>query len=186
MSSTFAQHKATETATFGAGCFWCIEAVFQEIHGVSDVKSGFTGGKVLHPSYKEVCSGTTGHAEVIQLTFDPNIVSYTDLLEVFFSVHNPTTLNRQGNDVGTQYRSVIFYHNTNQKTTAKQVIKTLDDSKVYSSKIVTTLQPETTFYLADTSHQDYYTNNAEQGYCALVIQPKVEKFRKVFKTLLKK
>ncbi|MBK9328955.1 MAG: peptide-methionine (S)-S-oxide reductase MsrA [Sphingobacteriales bacterium] len=175
-----------EIATFGGGCYWCMEAVFQRLEGVAKVESGFSGGQVKDPTYKEVCTGTTGHAEVIQLTFDTAKVSFTDLLKVFFTMHDPTTLNRQGNDIGTQYRSGIFYHNDAQKKASQEIIDALNQAHAYPDKIVTEVTPFDTFYKAEDYHQDYYNQNKTQGYCMYVIQPKIEKFEKVFKDRLKK
>lgn len=174
-----------ETATFGSGCFWCTEAIFQRIDGVVKVVSGYSGGKVKNPTYKEVCSGLTGHAEVTQLTYDPAKVSYEELLEVFWKTHDPTTLNRQGNDVGTQYRSVIFYHNAEQKALAEKYMKALDESGAYDAPLVTEISPLQDFYPAEDYHQNYYNLNGRQPYCTYVIQPKMEKFEKVFKDKLK-
>ena len=177
--------KNLEKATLGGGCFWCTEAVYLELKGVSDVKPGYSGGDVKNPSYKEVCTGTTGHAEVVQITFDPDVVSYSQILEVFFMTHDPTTLNRQGNDVGTQYRSVIFYHNEKQKEVAEKVIKLFKDEQVYDKPIVTEVAPFDTFYVAEDYHLNYYNRNKSQGYCQYIITPKLEKFRKIFKDQLK-
>lgn len=174
-----------DTATFGAGCFWCVEAIFQQIKGVKSVKSGYTGGHVKNPSYKEVCNGTTGHAEVAQIVFNPDSVSFTKLLEVFFQTHNPTTLNKQGADVGTQYRSAIFYHSQEQKETAEKVIEKLTSEKIFDKPIVTEISEIGDFYPAEDYHQNYYNNNSEQGYCRIVITPKLEKFKKVFSDLVK-
>ncbi|WP_167618362.1 peptide-methionine (S)-S-oxide reductase MsrA [Maribellus sediminis] len=174
-----------EKATLGGGCFWCTEAVYLELKGVVDVKPGYSGGDVKNPSYKEVCTGTTGHAEVVQITFDPEVVSYSEILEVFFMTHDPTTLNRQGNDVGTQYRSVIFYHNEKQKEVAEKVIKLFKDEQVYDKPIVTEVTPFDTFYVAEDYHLNYYNRNKSQGYCQYIITPKLEKFRKIFKDQLK-
>ena len=174
-----------EKATFGSGCFWCTEAIFENLNGVTSVVSGYAGGKVENPTYEEVCTGTTGHAEVTQITYDPNIISYDELLEVFWKTHDPTTLNRQGNDVGTQYRSVIFYHNKEQKELAEKYKAELDKSGAWDSPIVTEISPYTNFYSAEKYHQNYYENNPNQGYCAFVIAPKLEKFKKVFKDKLK-
>jgi len=174
-----------EKATFGAGCFWCVEAVFQQLRGVEDVVSGYSGGSVKNPSYREVTSGRTGHAEAIQLSYDPSVISYRELLEVFWSVHDPTTLNRQGADVGTQYRSAIFYHNPEQKKLAEEYRKKLDESGAFGDPIVTEITAFTAFYPAEDYHQEYYFNNPGQPYCRAVIQPKMEKFRKVFSEKLK-
>ena len=174
-----------DTATFAAGCFWCTEAIFQDLKGVEAVASGYSGGHVANPSYEEVCTGTTGHAEAVQVTYDPAIISYKDLLEVFFSVHDPTTLNRQGADIGTQYRSAIFYHNDEQKNLAEKYKKALDESGVYKNRIVTEITPYKNFYKAENYHQDYYEMHRSQPYCNLVITPKMEKFKKVFHDKLK-
>jgi len=175
-----------ELATFGNGCFWCTEAIFQQLEGVTKVDSGYAGGKGKDPTYKEVCTGTTGHAEVIRIAFDPNIITYNELLEVFFSTHDPTTLNRQGADVGTQYRSAIFYHNDAQKVAAEKMIAALMVEKVFETKIVTEITPINNYFAAENYHQDYYNNNKNQGYCRAVINPKLEKFKKKFKSKLKK
>jgi peptide-methionine (S)-S-oxide reductase len=177
--------EGMDTATFGAGCFWWIDAVFQELKGVQSVSSGYAGGFVKNPSYKEVCTGRTGHAEVAQIVFDPEVISFDDLLEVFWKTHDPTTLNRQGNDVGTQYRSSVFYHNDDQKKKAEYYKVKLDESGAYSNQIITTIEELTDFYVAEDSHQNYYNNNSSQPYCTFVIQPKVEKFRKAFADKLK-
>ena len=176
---------AVATATFGGGCFWCTEAVYAEIRGVKSVTSGYTGGRIPNPNYKQVCSGLTGHAEAVEIEYDPAIVPYEKLLEIFFATHDPTTLNRQGADVGTQYRSAIFYHDDKQKDIAKKVIATLNESKVFGSPIVTTLEKAKVFYPAEDYHQDYFANNGYQPYCQAVVAPKVAKVRKVFKELLK-
>jgi peptide-methionine (S)-S-oxide reductase len=180
-----ADGPAMAKATFGGGCFWCTEAVYAQIKGVESVVSGYTGGQVENPTYKQVCSGLTGHAEAVEITYDPAVVPYEKLLEIFFSTHDPTTLNRQGADVGTQYRSAIFYHDDEQKKIAQQVIIRLNAAKVFSSKIVTKLEPATVFYPAEDYHQDYFALNGFQPYCQAVIAPKVTKVRKVFKELLK-
>jgi len=169
---------ASETATIGGGCFWCTEAVYQELKGVTQIVSGYAGGSVLNPTYEQVCSGTTGHAEVVQLTFDPDQVSFRKILEIFFTVHDPTTLNRQGNDVGTQYRSVVFYHTPEQQDTAKHVIAEM--GSVWDAPLVTELSPLPVFYRAENYHQNYYRQHPDQGYCAFVVAPKVAKFRKMF------
>src|SRR6187431_1584769 len=174
-----------ETITLGGGCYWCVEAIYENLKGVKSVVSGFSGGKITNPSYEEVCSGTTGHAEVVQITFDKNVTNLDEIFKVFFTVHDPTTLNRQGADRGTQYRSVIFYSNEEQKTDAKSIIAELNNAKVYQNPIVTTLEPFTKFYKAEDYHQNYYANNKNQPYCQMVIQPKLEKFEKVFKDKLK-
>lgn len=175
----------TDTATFGAGCFWCVEAVYQQLEGVIKVTSGFAGGARENPTYDQVCSGATGHAEVCQIIYDPAKISFEDLLQVFWTVHDPTTLNRQGADVGTQYRSVIFYHNEEQKKKAEYYKEKLDKEQAFSSPVVTEISPYTKFYSAEKYHQDYYNNNKNQPYCSLVIEPKLEKFKKVFKDKLK-
>jgi peptide-methionine (S)-S-oxide reductase len=178
--------EGLQFATFGNGCFWCTEAIFEQLEGVSKVESGYAGGEVKNPTYKEVCTGNTGHAEVIRLTYDPKVISYRELLDVFFSTHDPTTLNRQGADVGTQYRSAIFYHNNEQKTEAEKIIADLENDKVFDSKIVTEITAINNYFVADNYHQDYYNNNKNQGYCRMVINPKLEKFRKKYKSKLKK
>ena len=174
-----------EIATFGGGCFWCVEAIFERVKGVHKVESGYSGGHVINPDYKMVTSGTTGHAEVVQITFDPEVVSFLELLEIFFKTHDPTTLNRQGADVGTQYRSIVLYHNEQQRKLAQQVIQQLDSEEIWSNPIVTELEPFDQFYSAEAYHQEYFENNPNQGYCRLVITPKLEKFEKVFKEKLK-
>jgi len=173
-------------ATFGSGCFWCTEAVFLNVEGVEKVASGYAGGKVKNPTYKEVCSGLTGHAEVIQVTYDPKKVSYDELLEIFWKTHDPTTLNRQGADEGTQYRSVVFYHNEEQKKLAETYKKKLDEAGAFDGPIVTEISPYSNFYIAEDYHQNYYNLNGSAPYCKFVIQPKVEKFKKVFQAKLKK
>ena len=178
--------KHLEKATFGSGCFWCAEAVFERVKGVKDVISGYAGGDADDPSYDEVCSGSTGHAEVVQITYDPNVISYDELLGIFWKTHDPTTLNRQGNDVGTQYRSIILYQNDEQKKLAEKYKDELNKSGAWDKPIVTEIKPLTKFYKAEDYHQDYYEKNPSQGYCAFVIGPKVEKFEKVFKDKLKK
>ncbi|MFZ6014552.1 MAG: peptide-methionine (S)-S-oxide reductase MsrA [Bacteroidota bacterium] len=175
-----------EIATFGSGCFWCTEAIFLNVKGVEKVASGYSGGKVKNPTYKEVCSGLTGHAEVVQLTYDPKVITYEELLEIFWQTHDPTTLNRQGADVGTQYRSVIYYHNETQKQLAEHYKKKLNDEEAFDSKVVTEISPYSTFYKAEDYHQNYYNLNSNAPYCTFVIQPKLEKFKKVFKERLKK
>jgi len=181
-----AQNMNLEKATFGGGCFWCTEAIYERIDGVSNVVSGYAGGHKNNPTYKEVCDGTTGHSEVIQISYDPDKISYDELLEIFFKTHDPTTLNRQGADVGTQYRSAIFYHNDEQKKRAEYYKNELDKSGAWDNPIVTEISPLTDFYPAEDYHQDYYENNPNQGYCTYVIGPKVEKFEKVFKDKMKK
>ena len=172
-------------ATFGNGCFWCTEAIFQQLKGVEKVIPGYTGGYIKNPSYKEVCNGATGHAEAIQITYDSNIISFRELLDIFFYTHDPTTLNQQGADIGTQYRSAIFYHNQSQKKDAEIIIAQLDKEKVYDSKIVTEITPFVIYYEADDYHQNYYNNNKNQGYCRAVINPKLDKFVKKYSSKLK-
>lgn len=168
----------SEIATFGGGCFWCTEAVFQEVKGVLAVESGYTGGQVVDPTYEQICDGTTGHAEVVRITFDPQQISYRDLLEIFFTVHDPTTLNRQGNDAGTQYRSAVYFHSPQQQATAHAVIAEM--ANVWDAPLVTELTPAQTWYKAEACHQDYFRQNPLQGYCAFVVAPKVAKFRATF------
>ncbi|MDQ5929492.1 MAG: peptide-methionine (S)-S-oxide reductase [Bacteroidota bacterium] len=184
----FSQKKESvlETITLGGGCYWCVEAVYENLDGVKSVVSGFAGGKAANPTYEEVCTGTTGHAEVVQITYDKNATNINEIFKVFFTVHDPTTLNRQGADVGTQYRSVIFYKNEEQKKAAQNIIAELNKAKVYDSPIITQIEPFTKFYKAENYHQNYYANNKNQPYCKMVIQPKIEKFEKVFKAKLKK
>lgn len=172
-------------ATFGNGCFWCTEAIFQELNGVQEVQSGYSGGELENPSYNEVCSGTTGHAEVLRITYDPRVISYEELLEVFWKTHDPTTLNRQGADVGTQYRSVIFFHNDDQKKLAEEYKAKLDSSGAFGNPIVTEISPLKNFYPAEDFHAAYYQRNGNQPYCSFVIGPKVQKFREVFAHKLK-
>jgi peptide-methionine (S)-S-oxide reductase len=176
----------TEMATFGTGCFWCTEAIFQQVEGVIKVTSGYSGGKVSNPTYKEVCSGSTGHAECLNIVYDPAKISFDELLEIFWQVHDPTTLNRQGNDVGTQYRSVVFYHNEEQKSKVEKYKEALNKSGAWPNPVVTTLEPFVKFYPAEDYHQNYYNENKGEGYCQYVIRPKLEKFEKVFKSKLKK
>lgn len=175
-----------EVATFAAGCFWCVEAQYQQLEGVEKVESGYLGGHVENPTYKEVCGGNTGHAEACNIYYDPSKISYDELLAAFWVAHDPTTLNRQGNDVGTQYRSAIFYHNDEQKQKAEDYKKKLNEEKAYSNPVVTEISPYTTFYKAEDYHQDYYNQNPNQGYCQFVVKPKMEKFKKVFADKLKK
>jgi peptide-methionine (S)-S-oxide reductase len=184
-SSMIADGLKTDTATFGTGCFWCTEAIFQQLDGVLKVSSGYSGGQVVNPTYKEVCEGNTGHAEVVQIVYDPSRISFDELLEVFWKTHDPTTLNRQGNDVGTQYRSAIFYHNDEQKTKAEKYKAELDKSGAFDNKIVTEITPFSKFYVAEDYHQNYFNNNGSQPYCYFVIRPKLEKFQKVFKDKIK-
>jgi peptide-methionine (S)-S-oxide reductase len=185
MSDQISNSK-TETATFGTGCFWCTEAIFQQVEGVIKVTSGYSGGRVVNPSYKEVCTGTTGHAECLNIEYDPAKVTFDELLEMFWQVHDPTTINRQGNDIGTQYRSVVFYHNKEQKAAVEKYKAALDKSGAWDNPIVTGLEPFVKFYPAEDYHQNYYNSNKGEGYCQFVIRPKVEKFEKVFKSKLKK
>jgi len=172
-------------ATFGSGCFWCVEAVFQALNGVEKVLPGYTGGKIANPTYREVCSGLTGHAEVIQIDYDEKVISFKQLLEVFFKTHDPTTLNQQGADKGTQYRSAIFYHNEAQKEEAEQTIAALNASNAFDKPIVTEVTEHKVFFEAEEYHKNYFKNNPEQGYCRMVVQPKVEKFKQVFADILK-
>lgn len=178
--------KNLKKATFGMGCFWCTEAVFKNLKGVSNVKSGYSGGQLPNPTYEEVTTGETGHAEVIEFNYDSAIISYNELLEVFWKIHDPTTLNRQGADIGTQYRSVIFYHDAEQKAIADRYKKILNDSKVYGKKVVTEISPSKTFYVAESYHQNYYEKNKDQAYCKAVILPKLNQLEALFKNKLKK
>jgi peptide-methionine (S)-S-oxide reductase len=178
--------QGKEVVTLGGGCFWCIEPIFDDLAGVEDVRSGYSGGEVANPTYRQICTGTTGHAEVIEVTFDPKIVSLKELLEIFFTVHDPTTLNRQGADVGTQYRSVIFYRTPEQKATAEHVMKQIQAAEVWAAPIVTELSPFRVFYPAEDYHQEYFNSNGTQPYCRLVIAPKVAKFRQQYRDKLKK
>jgi|TARA_B110000967_G_C18668737_1_gene451914 peptide-methionine (S)-S-oxide reductase len=175
-----------ELATFGGGCFWCTEAIFEQLEGVLMVESGYSGGHVENPSYNSVINGRSGHAEVIHITFDPKVLSFNELLDVFFNTHNPTTLNQQGADRGTQYRSAVFYHNDTQKKATNEMINGLDKSGAFENKIVTEVTEFDAFYVAEDYHQDYYINNKTQGYCQVVINPKLEKFQKMYKEKLKK
>ena len=177
--------QTKELATLAGGCFWCLEAVFKDLRGVEQVVSGYAGGDVENPTYRAVCEGTTGHAEVVQITFDPRVAAYRELLEVFFTIHDPTTLNRQGGDVGTQYRSAIFYHTPEQRETAEAVIAELTAARVWDAPIVTEVVPLTKFYPAESYHQNYFENNPAQPYCRAVVAPKVSKFRKLFLEKLK-
>lgn len=186
MTETHQSTNNTDTATFGTGCFWCTEAIFQQLKGVIKVTSGYSGGSVENPTYKQVCTGSTGHAECLNIVYEPAVISFDELLEVFWQTHDPTTLNRQGNDIGTQYRSVIFYHNEQQKTTAEKYRNELDKSGAYPDPIVTSFEPFVKFYPAEDYHQDYFNINGDVPYCQLVVRPKVEKFEKVFKNKLKK
>lgn len=174
-----------EKATLGAGCFWCVEAIYQDVKGIHKVESGYAGGHVTNPTYRQVCTGTTGHAEVAQITFDPDVISFEDILTIFWRTHDPTTLNRQGADVGTQYRSAIFYHDDEQKRIAKKSLAEIEASGLWPNPIVTEIEPLATFYVAEDYHQNYYNDNGNQPYCRAVIDPKVRKFRKEFKDKLK-
>ena len=174
-----------DTAVFGGGCFWCLEAVFQRLPGVKSVESGYMGGRVENPTYKQVCTGTTGHAEVVRVAFDPSQISYRDLLAVFFAIHDPTTLDRQGNDVGTQYRSAIFYNSDEQRREAAKVIAELTAAGEFAAPIVTAIEPAATFFVAEDYHQNYFNENSQQPYCRFIIAPKLEKFRKAFAEKLK-
>lgn len=187
MNSTQPQHTGhkTDTATFGAGCYWCTEAQFQQLNGVLKVESGFSGGAVAKPSYHDVCGGNTGHAEVCNIYYDPSVITFDELLAAFWTCHDPTQLNRQGNDVGTQYRSVIFYHNEEQQHKSEEYKKKLNDDKVFNGPVVTEISPFKAFYIAEDYHQDYYNSNGNQPYCQFVIKPKLDKFEKVFKNKLK-
>lgn len=189
MSASFMNintNETTDTATFGTGCFWCTEAIFEELNGVLSVTSGYSGGKIANPTYKQVCTGETGHAECVQVVYEPNKITYDELLEVFFQVHDPTSVNRQGADVGTQYRSAIFYHNNEQREKAAYYKKELDQSGAYNKPIVTEIVPFKEFYPAEDYHQEYYANNQNTNpYCSVVIRPKLEKFHKVFARKLK-
>ena len=184
-NQTVASPQGKEVVTLGGGCFWCIEAIFEELNGVEQVESGYSGGRVDDPTYEQVCTGTTGHAEVVQVTFDPKTISLKEILEVFFTVHDPTTLNRQGADVGTQYRSVIFYRSQEQKDIAEQVIREIQKAKLWKAPIVTELVPFMAFYRAEEYHQEYYKKNPGQAYCRIVIEPKIKKFRGHYKDKLK-
>jgi peptide-methionine (S)-S-oxide reductase len=175
-----------ETATLGAGCFWCVEAVFDDLRGVEDVVSGYSGGHTENPTYREVCSETTGHAEVTQIKFNPEVISFADILRVFFAVHDPTTLNRQGNDIGSSYRSAIFYHSPEQRAAAEEIIREVTEAGIYDNPIVTEVTAFDKFYPAEDYHQEYFANNPAQPYCAAVVAPKVAKFRKQFVSRLKK
>jgi len=183
---TIAQPPAgAEVATLGGGCFWCIEAVFDSLKGVSSVKSGYTGGNTVNPTYEQICNGGTGHAEVVRVTFDPAVISFREILAVFFAIHDPTTLNRQGSDVGTQYRSAIFYHTAAQKEAAEKFIAGMMAAKLFSGRIVTEVVPAPTFYVAEDYHQKYFVNNGNQPYCQAIVAPKVAKFRKKFADRIK-
>jgi len=175
-----------ETATLGGGCFWCLEAVYQQVKGVRAVESGYTGGHVSHPTYEQVCEGNTGHAEVVRVTFDPAVITYREIVEIFFGIHDPTTLNRQGNDVGTQYRSAIFTHSEAQRATAEYVMRELAAARVYDDPLVTQVEPEQPYWRAEAGHQNYFQDHPSQGYCAFVISPKVAKFRQKFADKLRR
>jgi peptide-methionine (S)-S-oxide reductase len=174
-----------ESAIFGGGCFWCLEAVFDQLQGVTSVESGYAGGKIENPTYQQVCGGGTGHVEVVRVTFDPQEITYADLLDVFFSVHDPTTLNRQGNDIGTQYRSVIFYASDEQRAAAEKAIADLNAARTFADPVVTTIEPAPKFFVAEPYHQEYYVNNSSQPYCQFVVAPKVKKFQKSFAQKMK-
>jgi peptide-methionine (S)-S-oxide reductase len=173
-------NTSKETATLGGGCFWCLEAVFDNLQGVESVESGYTGGKNVNPTYKQICNGNTGHAEVVRVTFDPDVIAYREILEVFFAIHDPTTPNQQGNDIGTQYRSAIFYHTLEQKAVADALIAEFDAHKTFAAPIVTEVVPAQPFYVAEDYHQEYFANNEKQPYCQFVVAPKLAKFRKKF------
>jgi peptide-methionine (S)-S-oxide reductase len=184
--TTQAAHDGKEIATLGGGCFWCLEALFDNLQGVAAVESGYTGGKTVNPTYKDICNGDTGHAEVVRVTFDPKTISFREILEVFFTIHDPTTLNRQGNDVGTQYRSAIFFHTPEQQSTARQFVAELTAEKVFGGSIVTEVTAAPEFYVAENYHQEYFVNNGNQPYCQAVVAPKVAKFRKKFANRMKR
>ncbi len=186
MTAASAASPGREIADLAGGCFWCLEAVYDELKGVESVESGYMGGRTPDPTYEDVCSGDTGHAEIVRITYDPKVVSFAELLQVFFVIHDPTTLNRQGNDVGTQYRSAIFYHSPEQKTQAEAVIANIEGAKLFDDPIVTEVVPASTFYIAEAYHQEYYARNPNQSYCAFVVRPKVAKFRKHFVDRLKR
>ncbi len=185
MSQFISSTEKSAVATLGAGCFWCVEAVFQQLKGVQSVVSGYAGGHVKNPSYAEVCTGNTGHAEVCQITYDPEVISFTEILEVYWKTHDPTTLNRQGGDVGTQYRSVIFYHDDNQRNIAEELKNEINAAGIWSDPVITEIAPFTVFYKAEDYHQEYYFQHTSQPYCSVVITPKIEKFRKVFADKMK-
>lgn len=185
LTNTQIMAKQKEVVTLGSGCFWCTEAIFESVKGVESAVSGYSGGDVANPSYKEVCTGRTGHAEVVQVTFDPEIISFAEILKIFFKMHDPTTLNRQGNDVGTQYRSVVFYHTEAQREIAEKIKQQLNDEKIWNEPIVTEITAYKNFYTAEDYHQEYYQNNKSQPYCNYVITPKYDKFLKVFKDYVK-
>jgi peptide-methionine (S)-S-oxide reductase len=184
--STSSNQANHEVATLGGGCFWCLEAVFDEVKGVTDVVSGYAGGAIKNPTYEQVCSGRTRHAEVVQVTFDPAVISFQEILEIFFTIHDPTTLNRQGNDIGPQYRSVIFFHSPQQQATAQQVMREFNAAGVWDRPLVTEVTPAPTFYTAEDYHQEYFARNPAQGYCRVIIAPKVAKFRQKYADRLKR
>ena len=186
MTNGLSHSVAREVATLGGGCFWCLEAVFDGLAGVDSVESGYSGGHLENPTYDDICGGDTGHAEVVRITFDPAVVSFADLLEVFFVIHDPTTLNAQGNDIGTQYRSVIYFHTPQQQETAEAVIRNLTEARVFTRPIVTEVTPAPHFYIAEPYHQEYFENNPRQPYCQYVVAPKVAKFRAKFAARVKK
>ncbi|MBN1158450.1 MAG: peptide-methionine (S)-S-oxide reductase MsrA [Bacteroidales bacterium] len=179
------KNQGTDTATFGAGCFWCVEAIFEEVTGVLHVESGYSGGHVVNPTYEEVCTGTTGHAEVVQITYNPEMISYIELLEIFWKTHDPTTMNRQGPDVGPQYRSVVFYHDEEQHKISTELKEKLNKTGIWEDPVVTEIVPYDTFYRAEPYHQDYYIQNMSQPYCTFVITPKIDKFHNLFRDKLK-
>ena len=184
ISITFMSESNLQKATLGGGCFWCLEAVYQQVRGVVHVESGYAGGQTLNPDYDSVCSGQTGHAEVVQIEFDPDVLTYQKILEIFFAIHDPTTLNRQGNDIGSQYRSVIYAHDQEQRMIAQNIIEQLTQENIFDQPIVTELADLPTYYRAEDYHQNYFNNHPDQGYCAFVVSPKVSKFRKQFSELL--
>jgi peptide-methionine (S)-S-oxide reductase len=186
MCDNLTQQNQLETITLGGGCFWCLEAIYNELKGIIKVESGYAGGIVPNPTYNQVCTGTTGHAEVIQITYNPTIITFKEILQIFFTMHDPTTLNHQGNDVGTQYRSIIFYHNENQKHIAEQIINEITQARIWNNPIVTQIEPYNLFYKAEEYHQEYYKKNRAQSYCRIIIAPKISKLRKQYFEKLKK
>jgi peptide-methionine (S)-S-oxide reductase len=186
MCNNLTQQNQIESVTLGGGCFWCLEAIYNELKGIIKVESGYAGGIVPNPTYEQVCTGTTGYAEVIQMSFNPNMITFKEILQIFFTMHDPTTLNRQGNDVGTQYRSIIFYHNQNQRQTAVQLIDEITQAGIWNNPIVTQIVPYNIFYKAEEYHQEYYKKNPEQSYCRIIIEPKISKLRKQYFEKLKK
>jgi peptide-methionine (S)-S-oxide reductase len=186
MCDNLTQQNQLETITLGGGCFWCLEAIYNELKGIIKVESGYAGGIVPNPTYNQVCTGTTGHAEVIQITYNPTIITFKEILQIFFTMHDPTTLNHQGNDVGTQYRSIIFYHNENQKHIAEQIINEITQARIWNNPIVTQIEPYNLFYKAEEYHQEYYKKNPAQSYCRIIIAPKISKLRKQYFEKLKK